>query len=438
MEELFFAIMQETKVIFANKLEVLMGRKQTKIEIITIGDEILIGQIVDTNSAWMAVELNKAGFEIVQITSVHDVAAQITESLQMALNRADVVLLTGGIGPTKDDITKQTLCDFFNTNLVFDKSVLQNIERLFAQRDIQLNELTRAQALVPQSAKIIQNPVGTAPITWFEKDEKIAISMPGVPYEMKNTMETEIVSRLKKHFDTPALLHKTLLICGYPESALALKIADWENALPKNLHLAYLPNFEIIRLRLSGTGDDVLALDFGMNQQIDVLKGILGGAVICDDDITIEQWLSNTLKERNLSISTAESCTGGNIAHLMTTIPGSSAYFKGSIVAYANEVKINTLGVSAEDIEQHGAVSCTVVEQMAQGVRRLTKTNISIATSGIMGPDGGTKEKPVGTVWIAVSSAEKTICRKFHFSSQREQNIERATQAAFLMTRELL
>lgn len=411
--------------------------QQNKIEIITIGDEILIGQIVDTNSAWMSAELNKAGFEIVQITSIHDDAKQIIEALSSALDRADIVLITGGIGPTKDDITKQTLCDFFGTKLLFDETVLQNIEQLFAHRNIQLNELTRAQAMVPESAVIIQNLVGTAPITWFEQNGKIVVSMPGVPYEMKNAMSSEIIPRLKAQFETSALLHKTLLVHGYPESALAIKIADWENALPENLHLAYLPNYGIIRLRLSGTGADSLALDFAMTQQIDKVKGILGNAVVCDEDIPVEQWLGNALKDKNFTISTAESCTGGNIAHLITSVPGSSDYFKGSVVSYANEVKINVLSVSFEDIEKHGAVSQTVVEQMAQGVRQLTKTDISIATSGIMGPNGGTDEKPVGTVWIAVCSESQVISRQFRFSYQREQNIERTTQTAMLMVREL-
>ena len=242
---------------------------------------------------------------------------------------------------------------------------------------------------------------------------------------------------MKNRFNTPALLHKTLLISGYPESALALKIADWENALPENLHLAYLPNYGIIRLRLTGTADDMLALDFAMNQQIGKVKGILGNTVVCDEDISVEQWLGNLLKDNGLSVSTAESCTGGNIAHLITSVPGSSEYFKGSVVAYANEIKINVLGVLSEDIQKYGAVSQPVVEQMADGVRRLTKTDIAIATSGIMGSTGGTDEKPIGTVWIAVCSVEKMISKLFHFGYQREQNIERTTQAAMLMVREL-
>ncbi|NDV47134.1 competence/damage-inducible protein A [Paludibacter sp. 221] len=409
-----------------------------QVEIITIGDEILIGQIVDTNSAWMSAELNKAGFDIVQITSIHDDREQILTSLGNALERADIVLITGGIGPTKDDITKQTLCEFFGTKLVFDESVYHNIERLLVNRKGVMNELTKAQAMVPQSATVIQNKAGTAPITWFEKDGKVVVSMPGVPYEMKQTMNFDIIPRLKEKFEASVLLHKTLLIYGYPESALAIKIADWEDALLSNLHLAYLPHYGIIRLRLSGVSDDVLTLELMMNQQIDKVKEILGDAVVSDEDVSVEELVGKILKKKDLTLATAESCTGGNIAHLITTISGSSAYFKGSVVSYANEVKTKVLGVSANDIEECGAVSKEVVEQMVQGVQQLLSTDVAVATSGIMGPDGGTDEKPVGTVWIAACYNGKVISRKFQFNNQREQNIERATQAALLMVREIL
>ena len=413
--------------------------KQVKIEIITIGDEILIGQIVDTNSAWMGAELSKAGFDVVQITSVHDEVMPIQSALKAALGRADVVLVTGGIGPTKDDVTKRTLCDFFHTRLVHSEAVLQNIQRLYTHRRDVLNDLTRAQAMVPESATIIQNTVGTAPITWFDcEGGQVVVSMPGVPYEMRQAMSAEVIPRLQKKFDTPALLHKTLLVTGYPESALALKMADWEAALPANLHVAYLPNYSIIRLRLTGTGDDMLALDFAMNQQIDRLKALLGTAVVCDEDITVAEWLGRLLKSRGLTLATAESCTGGNIAHLITQVPGSSEYFKGTVVSYANEVKTGVLGVRAGDLERHGAVSQPVVEQMAQGVRRLLRTDWAVATSGIMGPGGGTPDKPVGTVWMAVCSADRLISRPYHVNHHREQNIERASQLALLMLRELL
>jgi len=416
-----------------------MNTQSVKIEIITIGDEILIGQIVDTNSAWMAVELNKSGFEIAQITSVHDQADQITASLRLALQRADVVLFTGGIGPTNDDITKETLTRFFGGKLVFDPSVLENIECLFKNRPgFTMNELTRRQAMVPDNCTVIQNPVGTAPVTWFERDGKVVVSMPGVPYEMKNAMTTEIILRLKKHFETPNLLHKTVQVYGYGESALALKIADWENELPGNISLAYLPNLGVVKLRLSGLEDDVLHLEFIMNQQIEKLKEILGSAIFAYEDIPLEVMIGNLLKSKNITISTAESCTGGNIAHMLTSVAGSSEYFKGAVVAYDNEVKANVLKVSQDDLDTYGAVSEPVVQQMAVGARRLLKTDVSVAVSGIAGPTGGTDEKPVGTVWIAVSSAETTISRKFHFSIRRDMNISRATQAALLMVKEIL
>lgn len=412
--------------------------KQVKVEIITIGDEILIGQIVDTNSAWMGTELNKVGFEVERITSVHDDALQIKSALQAALERVEVVLFTGGIGPTRDDITKQTLCDFFHTRLVFDEAVYRNIQSLYVHRKDVINDLTKAQALVPEKAVVIQNTAGTAPIMWFDCGGKVVVSMPGVPYEMKQAMTSDILPRLKKVFAVGALLHKTLLVTGYPESALAIKISEWENALPDNMHLAYLPNYGVIRLRLSGESEDVLMLDFLMNQQLDRLKALLGDAVVCDEDVAVEEWLGKLLKSKGLTLATAESCTGGNIAHLITKVPGSSAYFKGTVVSYANEVKVGVLGVSAESIEQESAVSQTVVEQMAQGVRRLLNTDWAVATSGIMGPDGGSDDKPVGTVWIAVCSEDKMISRVYHVNHRREQNIERTTQLAMLMLRELL
>ena len=416
-----------------------MKTNSVKVEIITIGDEILIGQIVDTNSAWMATELNKSGFEIAQITSVHDKANHIVESLNLALNRVDIILFTGGIGPTNDDITKQTLTNYFDTKLVFDESIIRNIEQLFSTRpNFVINELTRAQAMVPEKCTVIPNLVGTAPITWFEKDGKVIVSMPGVPYEMKQAMNLEIIPRLQKYFQTPALHHKTVQVYGYGESALALEIADWENELPENVSLAYLPNYGIVKLRLSGTSNDILALEFIINQQIGKLSQILGSSIVAYEDIPIAELVGNLLITKGLMVATAESCTGGNIAHQFTMIPGSSAFYKGSVVAYSNEIKTNVLQISAEDVEKYGAVSQIVVIQMAENVRKLLKTDVAIATSGIAGPTGGTADKPIGTVWIAICSEEKTVSREFHFGSLREQNIERATQAALLMLKEIL
>jgi len=412
---------------------------RVKVEIITIGDEILIGQIVDTNSAWMAKELNKEGFELAQITSVHDEADHIIESLDMALKRADVILFTGGIGPTNDDITKQTLCAYFGSQLVFNESVLQNINLLFSSRpNFVMNDLTREQAMVPENCTVIQNVVGTAPITWFEKEGKVIVSMPGVPYEMKQAMTFEIIPRLQLQFKTPALLHKTVQVFGYPESTLALRIADWENDLPEFISLAYLPNSGIIKLRLSGLSENLLALEFSMNQQIDKLSQLLGNAIVAYEDVPMEQLVGNLLIEQDKMVATAESCTGGNIARSFTSISGSSKYFKGSIVAYSNDLKTDILQVSQEDLDINGAVSQQVVEQMATGVRKLLKADVAIATSGIAGPTGGTVEKPVGTVWIAACSESVKISREFHFGPLREQNILRATQAAILMLKEIL
>lgn len=415
-----------------------MKTNSVKVEIITIGDEILIGQIVDTNSAWMSVELNKAGFEIVQITSVHDDAAHIVASLDLALERADVVLFTGGIGPTKDDITKQTLSRYFGMQLVFNDEVYKNIEQVLTQRSRAVNELTRTQAFVPDGCTVIQNRVGTAPVTWFEKNGKVIVSMPGVPNEMKHIMSTEVIPRLSQRYKTPTIIHKNVIVQGYPESALAMKIADWENALPADIHLAYLPNYGIIKLRLSGVSEDPLALEFSINQQIAGLTEILADAIVAYDDTPVEEMIGNLLTAKGMTLSTAESCTGGFIAHKITTVPGSSKYFKGSVVSYSNEVKVNVLNVLSDDIQLYGAVSRQVVEQMADNVRRLLKTDYALATSGIAGPDGGTAEKPVGLVWISVSSPKGVVSREFKFGNVRIQNIERTAQTAMLMLKEVI
>lgn len=415
-----------------------MKTNSVKVEIITIGDEILIGQIVDTNSAWMSVELNKAGFEIVQITSVHDDAAHIVASLDLALERADVVLFTGGIGPTKDDITKQTLSRYFGMQLVFNDEVYKNIEQVLTQRSRAVNELTRTQAFVPDGCTVIQNRVGTAPVTWFEKNGKVIVSMPGVPNEMKHIMSTEVIPRLSQRYKTSTIIHKNVIVQGYPESALAMKIADWENALPADIHLAYLPNYGIIKLRLSGISEDPLALEFSINQQIAGLTEILADAIVAYDDTPVEEMIGNLLTAKGMTLSTAESCTGGFIAHKITTVPGSSKYFKGSVVSYSNEVKVNVLNVLSDDIQLYGAVSRQVVEQMADNVRRLLKTDYALATSGIAGPDGGTAEKPVGLVWISVSSPKGVVSREFKFGNVRIQNIERTAQTAMLMLKEVI
>ena len=409
-----------------------------KVEIITIGDEILIGQIVDTNSAWMATQLNQYGFEIHKITSVHDNAQQIKDAINYAFSQADVVLLTGGIGPTKDDITKHTLCEYFHTQLVYSQDVYDNILQLFKHRPHVMNPLTAAQAMVPKNCTVIQNEVGTAPITWFEQQGKILVSMPGVPYEMMHNMTTQIIPRLAKHFNTPNILHQTIITYGIPESQLAIMLTDWENSLPQHIHLAYLPNNGLVKLRLSGVSDNKENIKKEIQQLFDQLTPLLGDAIIANEDITPQAYIGKLLKEKQQTISTAESCTGGNIAHLITSIPGSSAYYKGSIIAYANEIKVKHLGVDEDAITQHGAVSQEVVEQMAKGARERMNTHYAIATSGIAGPDGGSPDKPVGTTWIAVASPDKVVSKKFQFGKLREQNINRATQAALTLLIQLI
>ena len=410
-----------------------------KVEIITIGDEILIGQIIDTNSAWMATQLNQYGFEIHRITSVHDNGQQIKDAINYAFSQADVVLLTGGIGPTKDDITKHTLCEYFHTQLVYSQDVYDNILQLFKHRPHVMNPLTAAQAMVPESCTVIQNRVGTAPVTWFEKDGKILVSMPGVPYEMMHNMQTEIIPRLAEYFNTPNIIHQTVITYGIPESQLAVTLTDWENNLPEHIHLAYLPNNGLVKLRLSGISDNQDSLKSEIESLFAQLEPLLGNAIIAHEDITPQAHLGKLLKERQQDVSTAESCTGGNIAHLITSVPGSSNYYKGSVVAYSNEVKVQQLGVSEMDIATHGAVSQEVVEQMAQGIRKKLNTHYGIATSGIAGPDGGSPDKPVGTTWIAVASPDKkVVSKKFQFGKLREQNINRATQAALTLLIQLI
>ncbi|MFR9166556.1 MAG: CinA family nicotinamide mononucleotide deamidase-related protein [Dysgonomonas sp.] len=405
-----------------------------KTAIITIGDEILIGQIVDTNSAWIAKKVTDAGFETEEMASIGDNAQQIKDTISDIFQRVDVILMTGGIGPTKDDITKKTLCEYFGTDLVFDESVLKNIENVISSFTT-LNELTRNQAYVPKDCTVIQNKVGTAPITWFEKGGKVLVSMPGVPYEMQYNMENEIIPRLLKKFDVEAYLSQSFIVGGYTESALAIKISGFENNLPEGFGLAYLPSPGLMKLRLFVKGEKRKAeLDF----QSEKLSNILGNAILANKDIPLEKILGERLFEKGLTIGTAESCTGGNIARMITSIAGSSRYFNGSIVSYANEVKSKTLGVSETDIEQYGAVSEKVVKQMAQGACRVLNTDCAIAVSGIAGPDGGTPEKPVGTVWIATAYKGEIITEKYMMGKYREANIQRASNIGMLQLLKML
>ena len=406
-----------------------------KIEIITIGDEILIGQIIDTNSAWMAAELTRRGFEIIAVTSIGDNAENIRKTLDIAFERADALLLTGGVGPTKDDITKKTLCAYFDTDLVFDENVLRNINDIFFHKKFKMNELTKSQAFVPKIAEVIQNKVGTAPILWFEHNKKILVSMPGVPFEMKTAMKDEIIPRLKNRFPSEDYLRRSFLVFGITESALAIQLDDFEKELPACFSLAYLPSYGLIRLRLSVRGKEN---ELMLAAQAEKLKQLLGDLLVAEGEKLLEELLDDKLREQKLTIATAESCTGGNIAHRITLISGASGYYKGSVVSYANDVKTALLNVPPKMMEKYGAVSEQVVKEMAKGVSEKLKTDCAIAVSGIAGPDGGTPEKPVGTVWICTQTAEKFLAKKYQFGASREENINRATNMAMLQMIKML
>ena len=408
------------------------------VEIITIGDELLIGQVVDTNSAYIARELNKIGIRVFQITSVSDNRLHILAALEEASRRVPIVLITGGLGPTKDDITKSVFAEYTGDRLVIHHETLLNIETMMATRGIAMNPLNVKQAEVPSRCTVLRNSCGTAPGMWFEKNGIVYVSMPGVPFEMKAMMQDEVLPRLQQRFNNDHILHRTLLVAGFPESALALFIEEWENALPPNIRLAYLPGSGMIRLRLSAFGNDMQGLVNQTKTEIEKLRLILGDHILSENDEQIEEIIAHILIEKNQTVATAESCTGGNIARLLTSIPGSSAYFKGSVVAYANSVKEDILQVSPHDLQQYGAVSEQTVTQMATRVRQLMKTDYGIATSGIAGPAGGMPDKPVGTVWIAVASASKTVAKLLHYGSNRENNIQRTSTAALNLLRSLI
>lgn len=409
-----------------------------KAEIITIGDEILIGQIIDTNSAWIAEQFNLNGIEIYQVTSVHDDVDHIAEALAKAEEKVDLVLLTGGLGPTKDDITKIALCRYFNTRLAFHEPTFNWIKERFKNRNIDLNKLNRDQALMPEACQVLHNKVGTAPGMWFEKNDTIFISVPGVPFEMMYLVEHEILPRLQKNGKAKAIFHKTIQTQGLPESMLAERIENWELSLPKNIKLAYLPNPMSVRLRLSAIGTSLDELKQQVAEETDRLKQLIPEHIFGYDNETLAEVTGRLLLDRGLTLAVAESCTGGYTSHLLTLVPGSSAYYKGGITAYSNELKENLLNVPSDVINEHGAVSEPVVRQMAEGVRKVFNAGYSLATSGIAGPGGGTDEKPVGTVWIAVSGPQKTVTEKYIFGDNRERNIIRSSQTALQMLRRML
>ena len=406
-----------------------------KAEIITIGDEILIGQIVDTNSAWMGQQLNLLGIEVYQVTSVHDNHEHILKSFAEAEQNADLVLITGGLGPTKDDITKKCLCEYFGTELVFHPEVLEHVRSLLSSRNVVINQLNKDQALLPESCAVLHNSAGTASGMWFERNNTIFVSMPGVPFEMEAIMTEEVFPRLVKMGITQSIVHKTVLTIGLPESMLAEKIEKWEDALPGFIKLAYLPSPMMVRLRLSAYGTDQSFLEAEINRQVKELLTIIPEAVFGFDDENLGIVLGRMLVESGKTLALAESCTGGNIAHFITSNAGSSAYFKGGVVAYSNEIKNRLLDVPTELLETFGAVSQEVAEAMALGAQRALNADYSVATTGIAGPDGGSDEKPVGTVWIAVAGPSGVTSKKYIFKHNRERNIIRTTHTALNLLR---
>jgi len=407
-------------------------------EIITIGDEILIGQIVDTNSAWIAHELNNIGIRVKQISSVSDDGQHILTALAEACNRADIILITGGLGPTKDDITKKTIAEYFNANLVENAEALKNVTAIFSRFNRPLLEVNRQQALVPANCEVILNNNGTAPGMWFNENGKIYISMPGVPHEMMYMMEDSVLPKLKLSLKLPVIVHKTILTVGEGESFLAERIVDIEDALPGFIKLAYLPKLGQVRLRLSGYGEDESFVKEKVNEYAARIIERVANVVAAEEDIPIEKAILNFMAPRGLTLSVAESCTGGYISHLITQHPGSSQVFLGGAVSYSYELKERILGVKNETLWQYGAVSRETVKEMVEGALLNFKSDYALAVTGIAGPDGGTPEKPVGTVWIAVASGEKQTIKKVVFGNKRKQNIERTAISALNMLNILL
>lgn len=407
-----------------------------KAEIITIGDELLIGQTIDTNSAWIGAELSLLGFDVQRKVSIHDRREDIIQALNDTQGRSDVVLITGGLGPTSDDITKITLCEYFNTRLVPDIMVLSMVEQMMSRRGIPMNENNRRQADVPESCRVLSNAAGTAPGMWFEKDGTVFISMPGVPSEMKYIMNQHVIPELKIRFSSQVIIHRNIMTYGAPEAVLAGLLESFEASLPSSVHLAYLPSLGIIKLRLSGTGTNRDEVVNAVEDQVRKLYRTIPELIYGENEETMEMAVGRILRQKSLTLCTAESCTGGNIARMITSVPGSSDYYKGSVVAYDNRVKTTLLGVGSNIIEEEGAVSGPVVRAMAEGARKLLNTDYAVAISGIAGPSGGTTEKPVGTVWIAVSSAMATVAEKFVYGTDRNINIMRFSVAALNMLRQ--
>ena len=405
-----------------------------KATVITIGDEILIGQIVDTNSAWIGQQFSELGVKLHEIISVGDDATQIVEALNRAKTSSQIILMTGGLGPTKDDITKKTLVDYFNTELVLNEELWEKMKQIFEKRGLKVLEMNRSQAMIPKDSVMLPNSRGTAQGMWFERNGIVFISMPGVPHEMKHLMSTQVIPKLKQQFSFPKIIHSTIMTAGAGESVIANLLNEFENELPANFKLAYLPDLGTVKLRLTATGDTE-ELKTEATAQKEKMKTILGSYVYTDGEEKLESVIGRILMDRKETVSCAESCTGGYIAHLFTSVPGSSKYFEGGVVSYSYDVKEKVLGVSNTTLNTVGAVSQECVTEMLQGLLNVTGTTYGIAVSGIAGPDGATADKPVGTVWIAVGSKQKIVAKKFQFFPSRMENIRVFSNAALNMLR---
>ncbi len=410
--------------------------KKILAELLTIGDEILYGQIVDTNSQWMSVELDKIGVKVTRKTTVGDVEEDILTAFAEAEQRADVILITGGLGPTSDDLTKPLLAKYFNCGLAINDEALAEVTEFFISRGRELTELNRQQAALPTACEKITNPVGTAPGMWFNKGDKVFMSMPGVPHEMKKMMAEQVLPRIAKKYQLPVIYHKVIRTIGLGESFLAEKISAWEKSLPPHIKLAYLPSLGEVKLRLTCFGDSQHQLEHEANEWVEKLKEYVGQNIYGYGEDPIEVAIGKLLHEKKLTLSIAESCTGGYLSHLITSVPGSSEYFMGSMIPYAYEIKMRQLGVKPETLEKFGAVSEPTIIEMANIVRAKFSTDIGVATSGIAGPGGATPDKPVGTVWIAYSDKHQTITKKLQLSKDRLINIRLASMGVLNLIRQ--
>ncbi len=406
-----------------------------RADIITIGDEILIGQIVDTNSAWIAARLGEIGVSIRRKYSIGDRREEIVDAVEESMAKSELTIITGGLGPTKDDITKRVLAEIFDSPMVCDKATYERVERMMAARGIAFNDLNKGQAMVPECCTVLANHKGTAPGMWFEREGRVVVSLPGVPFEMEALMIEEVLPRVREHFALSSVVHRTAITYGLAESMMAERIAEWEDALPPHLHLAYLPSPSQLRLRLSAYDMEREQAEREIDEQFERLMPLLGDLFVGWGDTTVQSAVAELLLQRGETLSSAESCTGGVVASKFTAMSGASAYFMGGVVSYDNSVKEGVLGVSRESLEQYGAVSEQVARQMAEGVRRLCGTTYGISTTGVAGPTGGTPDKPVGTVWMAIATPTRTIAKRVQHGKIRAVNIERAATAVINLLR---